>query len=127
MKVYRGMMEDDNGRPLIDGRNPRRCLRAKVGEVSLNQDGSVEPGHEGISVSPPPPENLPEHRRPECFGGSGKDPVWELDTDELPNKLAYRPDPSNPDEHGFIEPAYRMTFERYQQALGETSELWRRV
>lgn len=121
------MMEDYNERPLVDGDNPRRCLSARVGEAGQNRDGSVEPGRGGISVSPPPPENLPIHRRPERFGGTGKDPVWELETDDLPDKLVYRPDPRKPDEHGFIEPAYRMTFERYQRALRETSELWSRV
>jgi hypothetical protein len=34
-----------------------------------------------------------------------RDPVFELDTDELPEELIYRPDPENPEEHGFLEPA----------------------
>jgi hypothetical protein len=53
--------------------------------------------------------------------------VWEVDTDELPDLLAYRPDPDSPETHGFIEPARRMAFEEYQRALHATRTLWRPV
>ena len=89
--------------------------------------GSVDPGRQGMSVSPSPPENLPFRRRPEEFGGTGKDPVFEMDTDELPEELEYLPDPDKPATHGFIRPAYTMTFEHYQRALHETRELRRQV
>jgi hypothetical protein len=76
------------------------------------------------SVSPPPPENLPPYRRPPEFGGTSKDSIWELETDELPEKLVYRPDPDDPDGHGFIEPSREMSFQEYQQAIHSTRELW---
>ncbi len=93
----------------------------------FHADGRVTPVLEGMSVSPSPPENLPHHRRPPHFDGTGKDPVFELDTDDLPEELEYRPDPSNPETHGFITPAYPMTFEHYQRAIHETRGLWRLV
>ena len=68
-----------------------------------------------MSVSPPPPENLPPIRRPPEYGGEGKDPVWQLDTDEPPEELIYRPDPDAPERHGFIEPSRRMPFKEYRR------------
>lgn len=44
--------------------------------------GMVRPGTGGMSVSPPPPENLPPHRRPPEYGGKGKDPIWEFETND---------------------------------------------
>ncbi len=96
-------------------------------DIPLNEDGSVKPETEGMSVSPPPPEHLPPYRRPPEFGGTSKDSLWELDTNLLPDELVYRPDPDAPDQHGFIEPAYPMPFEQYQQALRKTRNLWKRV
>jgi hypothetical protein len=84
-------------------------------------------GNHGMSVSPPPPENLPVHRRPAEFGGTGPDPVWEFETEELPEGLRYSPDRRNPQGHGYIEPARRMSFEEYQRLLHSTRGLWRLV
>lgn len=101
-----------------------RSLGVRAKDVTIGEHGSVRASQEGMSVSPMPPENLPTHRRPQEFGGSGKDPVWVLETEDLPEGLEYVPDPVNSDTHGFIAPAYRMTFEHYQQILAETGELW---
>lgn len=119
------MREGDDGGPLVGA--DARSLGARARDIQQHRDGSVYPEQGGMSVSPLPPENLPRHRRPERFGGSGKDAVWALETDELPSQLMYRPDPSKPETHGFIEPAYRMTFERYQLELEATSYMWSRV
>lgn len=125
MRVCRGMKEDEDGLPKI-GATPR-YLGAKPGkDIRVFNSGSVFSTREGMSVSPWPPENLPSHRRPEEFGGTGHDPVFEMDTDDLPEELEYLPDPNKP-AHGFIRPAYTMSFEHYQRALHETRELWRRV
>lgn len=70
---------------------------------------------------------LTYRRRPPEFGGTGKDPVFEMDTDELPEELEYLPDPNKPATHGFIRPAYTMSFEHYQRALHATRELWQPV
>lgn len=84
----------------------------------------VEPGTGGMSVSPPPVGNLPLHRRPDEYGGRGKDPVFVLDTGKLPTNLHYRQDPEAPHRHGFIEPSHRMSFEEYQGAIHTTRTLW---
>lgn len=87
----------------------------------------VRSGMGGMSVSPPPPENLPRFRRPPEFRGIGKDPVWRLETDGLPGTLRYRPDPEQPERHGFIEPSRAVDFDEYQAALYGTRDLWRRL
>jgi hypothetical protein len=102
-----------------------RTLGARPGlDIPVAGDGSVEPETGGMSVSPAPPENLPVFRRPARYDGTGKDPVYEMETDALPFGLVYRPDPDNPETHGFIEPAYRMTFEEYQALIHATRGLW---
>ncbi len=76
-----------------------------------------------MSVSPHDPRNLPEHRRPPLFQGSGRDPVWRIDESQLPSSLTYRPDPRNVN-HGFVEPAGSMTLQEYQDALASTQPCW---
>jgi hypothetical protein len=76
-------------------------------------------------VAIPPMRNLRPHRRPPKHGGQDKKlEVYELETDQLPNELSARVDPFGPDVHAFIEPAYEMTFDQYQQALHSTRRLW---
>ena len=97
-------------------------------DVPVDAGGYVDPETGGVSVVPPPVENMDDdHRRPPEFGGTGKDPVFEIETDELPEGLAYRPDPANPEGHGFIEPSRRMRFEEYLTLVQASRALWRRV
>ena len=93
-------------------------------DIRISEEGYIAPESGGMSVSPPPPENLPPIRLPRELGGKGKDPIWEMDTDELSENLTYRPDPDNLEGHGFIEPTQVMTFEEYQKTLRETRSLW---
>ncbi len=117
------MKEDEDGLPKIGATS--RSLGARPGvDIGVFNSGSVFSTRQGMSVSPAPPENLPEWRRPEEFDGTGKDPVFAMDPDDLPEELEYLPDPAKPDTHGFIRPAYTMAFEHYQRALHETRELW---
>jgi hypothetical protein len=105
-----------------------RYLGVRPGtDIRILYNGSVSPGQAGMSVSPWPPQNLPIHRRPPELGGTGKDPVFEMDTDGLPEELEYQPDSTKPDLHGFIRPAYTMLFTHYQQAIHSTRALWRLV
>lgn len=61
------------------------------------------------------------------MGGTGLDQVWEILDEELGSGLVYRPDPVQPDVHGFIEPERPMTFAEYQDAIVETRSRWRLV
>jgi hypothetical protein len=126
MKVLRAMKADEDGTPIID--RTARTLGVRTGgqipDIVVSASGLVLPETGGMSVSPPPPENLPEHRRPDEYGGIGRDPVWELDTDYLPPELVYRPDPKDPYRHGFIEPAAPMHLDEYETLLRMSWRLW---
>ena len=127
MRVLRGMRADQaDGLPAIGETGRYLGVRPGV-DIPVAPDGFVDSGTEGMSVVPPPVENLVDHRRPPDCGGTGKDPVFELDTEDLPGVLAYRPDPANPEGHGFIEPARRVSFEEYRRAIHQTRTLWRRL
>jgi hypothetical protein len=129
MRVLRGMRTASDGLPMVGP--TARTLGARPGSPPEGDipivRGAVSPETGGMSVSPPPPSNLPTHRRPPEHGGRGRDAVWELDTDDLAveRTLRYRPDPDSPETHGFIEPARRMSLEEYQKALSATRGLWR--
>lgn len=107
----------------------KRTLGAKEGEegdIPVDDNGMVKPDTGGMSVSPPPPEHLPDYRRPPKYGGTVKKAkLYEIDTNELPEALKARSDPNNPERHVFIEPAWEMSFEDYEQVLENTRLLWR--
>ncbi|HHH30111.1 MAG TPA: RHS repeat-associated core domain-containing protein, partial [Polyangiaceae bacterium] len=121
-KVYRGMRETPEG-PQTGP--TARTLGARPDKDIPVDDGRVVPGTGGISVSPDDPRHLPPHRRPKEFGGTGKDPVWELDTNDLGPHLQY--DEDKPGQHGTIQPAYPMSLEDFQTHLAETQGKWKKV
>lgn len=132
MRVLRAMMAAEDGRPEIDGpgKNPARTIGVRTSgrraDIEPDDYGLVHPAADrGMSVSPPPPTNLPEHRRPPKYGGTGKDPLWELETETLPHELVYTPDPKNPGGHGLIGPSETMSMDSYIAALWNTRDLWR--
>jgi hypothetical protein len=96
-------------------------------DIELNEEAFVTPEAGGMSVSPGGPENLPRHRRPPEWGGTGLDPIWRILSSDLGDGLLYRPDPLDPDAHGFIEPARAMAFDEYQALLAQTRSKWQRV
>lgn len=116
------MKAGDDGLPAVG--ETERYLGArptgKFRDIDVSPTGLVFPGTGGISASPPPPENIPRLIR------ERGDPVWRLETEELPGGLRYRPDPDpeKRDIHGFIEPSAAMAFEEYQAAIHSTRELW---
>jgi len=98
-------------------------------DIEVSIDGLVRPGTGGMSAFSPPVDNIPPHRRPPKHD-DGDDPryeVYELEADDLPDELHCRIDPYNHTRHVFIEPAWEMTFEEYQQALHATRGLWHPV
>lgn len=121
-RLYRAMEVDADGLPML-GETARR-LGARPGtDIPLGRDGLVAPGTGGMSVSPDTPENLPLHRRPPEWGGTGKDPVWLIGSLALGPGLVYRPDPELA-SHGFVEPSRRMPLDAYQAALAGTRAGW---
>ena len=104
-------MEDDGeGRPLVGPSARRLGVRSAV-DIPVGEEDEIEPFTGGMSVTPDTPAALPPFRRPSGHGGTGVDPVWGIDSEDLGTGLIYRPDDANPDEHGFVEPAWRMRFD----------------
>ena len=120
-KIFRGM-KDDGGYPKIE--SSARGLGVREGiDITVDANGMVEPGKNGMSMSPSP-QDLPSHRRPPEFGGTGKDPVWQIDTSDLGDDLKYVPDKPG---HGTIQPSKKMTLEKYKQTLGSLRRKFRKV
>lgn len=126
------MMAAEDGGPEVDGpgKNPARTLGVRISgrraDIEPDEYGMVHPSDKGMSASPPPPEDhLLEHRRPPEYGGTGKDPLWELETEDLPPELVYTPDPKDPEGHGLIGPSETMSIDDYLAALYRTRRLWR--
>jgi hypothetical protein len=125
------MMVAEDGGPEIDGpgKNPAKTIGVRTSgrrpDIEPDEYGMVHPSEHGMSASPPPPTNLPEHRRPPTYGGTGKDPVWELETEDLPAELVYTPDSKDPKRHGLIGPSETMSIDDYLTSLYETRNLWR--
>jgi hypothetical protein len=122
-KLYRSMRDDGSGRPQVGPSARGLGVRPGGGDVAaVLPTDLVLPGQGGMSVSPDAPLNLAVSRRPAKFHGTGKDPVWEIDSAVLPGyNLAYRPDPKNP-KHGYVEPTTPMTLADYQLLLAATRE-----
>jgi hypothetical protein len=122
-QLFRGMIRDSDGRPRVLPTARGLGIRPDI-DIPIDEDGVCYPETGGMSVAYDSPQNLPTHRRPAAHGGSGPDPIWEIDEAELPDSLAYREDPDL-EGHGFVEPAWAMDFEDYEVALAETRDLWR--
>jgi len=123
-RLYRSMKTAGDGRP--EAGHTARTLGVRPGtDIPVGVDGVVLGGEGGMSVAPDSPGNLPAHRRPPEHGGTGKDPIWELDIADLGDELLYREDPLMPGVHGFVEPALPTTFDAYESAVLATRRAWR--
>lgn len=120
--VYRAMREDPAGSPVVGPTARTLGVRPQV-DVPVVA-GQVQPNTGGMSVAPDRPENLHLLRRPPRYGGSGKDPVWCLRTDQLGADLQFRQDSAT---HGLIEPARVMLLDEFQRRLEDTKPLWTKL
>jgi hypothetical protein len=121
---YRAMEEDGEGRPTVGDTARRLGVRAGI-DIPVDDEDEVEPFSGGMSVTPDSPDGLPSHRLPPNHGGTGKDPLWVIDSDELGDGLIYRPDDASPDTHGFVEPARKMRLNDFEDLLALTRDSWR--
>lgn len=124
--LFRGMQVAQDGYPSLGPTARTLGVRAEI-DIAVDAAGVVMPEHGGMSVTPGDPGQLPRHRRPPEFDGTGKDPLWTVAVRALGPQLRYRPDPLTPTRHGFIEPAAAMPFAEFQAALAATRGDWRRA
>ncbi|NET58018.1 MAG: hypothetical protein F6K47_18250 [Symploca sp. SIO2E6] len=142
---YRGMAEQ-NGKPKI-GRSARLLgVRPNI-DINIEQmpSGCIdEQGYllpeakrkyqgenivvaikntKGMSVSLSI-ESLPAFRKPAKFGGTGRDPLWQIDNDKITGDLkAVQDSPT----HVSILPRVTMLLEKYELALAQTQDDWEKV
>jgi hypothetical protein len=145
MFYFRGMAEQ-NGRPRVGQsarllgvrpgididieQMPRGCLDANgdlLPEAEQLSTGelvkvAVKNG-KGMSVSLSI-EGLPPFRKPAEFGGTGCDPLWQIDATQLPSDLEAIQDGVT---HVSLCPSDTMLLERYEAALAATRLDWHKV
>jgi hypothetical protein len=92
--LFRSMKEDlSDQHPLAEW--SARGLGVRPGiDISVDDFGLVESGAGGMSVSQDDPAFLPEHRRPPSHGGTGPDPLWTLEENNLYGERCYERDMS---------------------------------
>src|SRR5437868_1722949 len=107
------MTPGTDGFPLV-GRSARQLGVRTLDSEPHNDVNAVMPGDrvspgEGMSAAPENPTNLPKNRRPpQLLGGIGKDPVWEIDSDELGPALEFFQDKPT---HGVLAAKVPMTLD----------------
>ena len=69
-------------------------------------------------------ESLPAFRRPMAFGGTGRDPIWQIEGSKIIGALEAVQDS---DTHVSIMPRVTMLLEMYENALANTQNDWIRV
>ena len=117
--VYRGMIES-GGSPAL-GESARK-LGVRVGPDLDVKDDIAKHNKKGMSTSPDDPKNLPKHRRPKEFGGTGKDPVWEIDSGQLSTEtIEWHQDSAT---HGIVRPTKDMPYKTFKSALEATQGSW---
>jgi hypothetical protein len=122
--LYRSMKMNEDGAPEVGPTG--RTLGARVppnkfADIKPDENGIVYPNTGGMSASPNSVYNLGPNQKPVQFGGNGKDPVWCIYECDLGPNLRFN---QNSSTHGFIEPAYPMNVDKYQQALAATRNSW---
>jgi hypothetical protein len=126
MRLYRAMIEAFDGLPEVGPSARALGVRPggqKYSDVAAVLPGDpVVPGTGGMSATPHDFMDLPRYRLPRSRGGTGSDPVWSIDADDLGADLQFRPDSAT---HGLIEPARTMTIQLFQEALQRTRDRWR--
>lgn len=93
----------------------RRCTGEPVTVAIKNAKGM------SVSLSI---EGLPAFRKPAKFGGTGRDPLWQIDDSKITGDLeAVQDSPT----HVSILPSATMLLETYEAALANTQNHWERV
>ncbi len=69
-------------------------------------------------------DGLPDFRKPTKFGGTGKDPLWQIDDSYISGDLEAIQDSAT---HVSILPRTTMSLARYEAALANTQNYWERI
>ncbi len=67
---------------------------------------------------------LPAFRKPQEFGGTGKDPLWQIDDCQILEDIeAVQDSPT----HISIMPRRTILLEKYETAIANTQDYWEKV
>jgi hypothetical protein len=119
MRLYRSMQVAPDGYPVAGPGG--RLLGVRPGShpnpdvLAIAPTNVALPGHGGLSVAPDDPLYLPTHRRTASLAGTGRDPVWYIETEHLGPDLEFRQDRQT---HGLVEPRRPITFADVSGCLG---------
>ena len=124
--MFRAMKPDVDGLPLV-GRSGR-MLGVRVNDsyrdIPVAEDGTVSPGTGGMSVALDDAVNLPKPRLPRSLGGEGRDPVFRMQSEFLPEELQARADHY---PHACVEPSERCALSDFEMSLADTRDDWSRL
>ena len=134
-RAYRAM-KGDGGRPMLGASASTLGVRPGV-DIHPDEPGQVQPETGGMSVSPSL-STIPLRFLPRRLHDSGVQPgaigsnslhVWAMGTGKfekgsVAEHLILRPDPGDPQRHGFVEPATTMMLQQYVDAVISTREHW---
>jgi hypothetical protein len=115
------MRKDTDGLPAVGGSATSLGVRVDK-DIDVDEEGIVYPESGGMSVSRSLKELAPWRRPNTLSGGECKHPGWVLDTRRLPEFLVARREEGT--GHAYIEPAYAMDLDAYQDALASTRADW---
>ena len=126
MKLYRAMKSEPDGYPKTG--QSARTLGVRPGpgpktDIPIDKLGNVQPKTGGMSSVVDDCHNLVPYRRPPEFGSTGKDPVFIIEDEVLPNTLIARQDGKNSKRY-LIEPSIACPFTQYEQDLHNTRQNW---
>lgn len=126
-KLFRAFKVDADGAPKCGTAGSMLGVRPIDVEKALDAENKVHPGLGGLSVTPDDPKRMKPFLRPPSLGGHGTRPIFMIASTALGAALSYRPDPTHPRDHGFVEPASVMKLEAYQVRLAATRSDWKEV
>jgi hypothetical protein len=132
--IYRAMLEDDDGMPLVGLTAVKLGVRKGI-DIVPDQTGMVhrpsfQPGEpNGLSCSPTI-QDLPAFALPVEWGGTNpKTVVWRIEASNLGAELVAREDtpPQRKGRHISVGPSGSMLFDDYLSAVQGTRSRWKQV
>jgi hypothetical protein len=121
--IFRAMKAEGDGLPKV-GRSGRELgvrIDGPRRDLTVGEDGTVEPGNGGMSVALDAALNLPKPRLPKSLGGEGRDPVFSMVRANIPPTLLLRQDRY---PHALVEPGRRCPLSVFESDLASTRSLW---
>jgi hypothetical protein len=121
--IFRAMKAEADGLPNV-GRSGRELgvrIDGPRRDITVGEDGTVEPGKGGMSVALDAARNLSKPRLPKSLGGEGRDPVFSMVRGNILSTLLLRQDRY---PHALVEPGRRCPLPVFESDLASTRSLW---